>query len=222
VCRFRSSGFPARVLSFGDTGGAVCLTRSREAAKKVAMGLSGVRWGERGPGESAGVSAVGVWQAAFLPYRRRCIEVLCPPLPRCCVPVTAPSMWCVPYRLCCSADAELSSRAATVRERLCVPVEALGAVWPNAKSRGSVFGVRSGEPRTGVRWCAVSVARAFQPEICPLRLECPGSCGVVAVLFVSREAAKPQRETQWGCCACVELPALLSTFSNLLSMAWMP
>jgi hypothetical protein len=35
-----------------------------------------------------------------------------------------------------------------------------------------VFGFRFGEPRTGVSGWLCSVARAFQPEICPLRLEC--------------------------------------------------
>ena len=47
MCRFRSSGFPARVLSFafGVSGDCcagvrkVCLTRSREAAKGDAVGL---------------------------------------------------------------------------------------------------------------------------------------------------------------------------------------
>jgi len=39
---------------------------------------------------------------------------------------------------------------------------------------------------------------------------------------VSREAAKPRMETQGAAVVCGELPALLSTFSHLLSMAWMP
>ncbi|MFM7163856.1 MAG: formylglycine-generating enzyme family protein [Planctomycetaceae bacterium] len=38
----------------------------------------------------------------------------------------------------------------------------------------------------------------------------------------SREVAKSRRETQGGAVVCGELPALLSTFSHLLSMAWMP
>jgi len=57
---------------------------------------------------------------------------------------------------------------------------------------------------------ALSVARAFQPEICPLRLERPRvaavgrlgegagfqvPCGYSADSLVSREAAKPRRET---------------------------
>jgi hypothetical protein len=34
--------------------------------------------------------------------------------------------------------------------------------------------------------------------------------------------ARPRREAQGAAVVCCELPALLSTFSHLLSMAWMP
>jgi len=65
VVLFCSSGFPARDLPCGGTGGAGWLTRSREAAKGSRKG--GVSGGaSRGRG-SAGVIAVGVWPAAFLP-----------------------------------------------------------------------------------------------------------------------------------------------------------
>jgi len=52
-----------------------------------------------------------------------------------------------------------------------------------------------GEPRTGVRGCGLSVARAFQPEICPFRLERLeiGVTGRVGLQrFGSREAANPR------------------------------
>gem|GEM_PF-4271322 len=52
---------------------------------------------------------------------------------------------------------------------------------------------QSGEPRTGVRGWGLSVARAFQPEICPLlldRLEIAAQGLVLCGQFVSREAEK--------------------------------
>ena len=63
-----------------------------------------------------------------------------------------------------------------------------------------VFGGWFGEPLMGVCGWGLFVARAFQPEICPLRLECLEIAGAVRGFAVggvgSREAAKPRRETQ--------------------------
>ena len=88
-----------------------------------------------------------------------------------------------------------------MRERLCV----LSGLWrllvsrEAAKTRRSVFGFRSGESRTGVRGCGVSVARAFQPEICPAAIDLrTGAVELQTVCLTrSREAAK---ENAGGCC----------------------
>ena len=78
----------------------------------------------------------------------------------------------------------------------------------------------SGEPRTGVRGWFSFVARAFQPEICRFAFGASGECGTGG-RGVSREAAK-------GTAECGEVTGvmdcafLLSTFSRLPSMAWMP
>jgi hypothetical protein len=67
---------------------------------------------------------------------------------------------------------------------------------------GLVVGVRCsvGEPRTGVRGCSVSVARAFQPEFCASAIDLSPQGRVSCRQPGSREAAKPRRETHEGCC----------------------
>ena len=62
-----------------------------------------------------------------------------------------------------------------------------------ARFRFSVFGVQSGEPRRGVRGCVFSVARAFQPEICPSATGPTGDRGTGAGDFAGCLAhAKPR------------------------------
>ena len=90
----------------------------------------------------------------------------------------------------------------------------------DAKTRRSVFGFRSGESRTGVRGCGVSVARAFQPEICPSAIDLRTGAVELQTVCFTRSREGKRRGLLWVC-VC-ELPALLSTFSHLLSMAWMP
>jgi len=77
--------------------------------------------------------------------------------------------------------------------------------WVVFGVRCSVFGVRCSVFGLASRgWESAGgglfVARAFQPEICPLRLECLEIAGAGRVFAVgggvSREAAKPRRETQ--------------------------
>jgi hypothetical protein len=58
-----------------------------------------------------------------------------------------------------------------------------------------VFGFRLGEPRTGVRGWLLSVARAFQPEICPSAIDRRTGAGEFAG---SLAHAKPRREGAKG------------------------
>ena len=66
--------------------------------------------------------------------------------------------------------------------------------------------------------CGVSVARAFQPEFCPLRLECPEIAALWRVrcrTFVSREAAKGDAV---GLLWCVLKCLLSSQLSRIYSL----
>ena len=56
----------------------------------------------------------------------------------------------------------------------------------------SVVSGQSGEPRTGVRGWALSVARAFQPEHCPSAIDLRTGAGELQAVCLtrSREAAK--------------------------------
>jgi len=121
----------AVVRASGGSGGC-SLTRSREESRQGGAVSGGASRGR----ESAGVSAVGVWPAAFLPCRQRCFKLLCPRHPKCCVPVTA-----------CHQSGV--SPSAPPKKVLCPhPVaRRQGAVSPSRRRHG----FRWGEPRTGVR-----------------------------------------------------------------------
>jgi hypothetical protein len=88
---------------------------------------------------------------------------------------------------------------AAAGRRVCVPWASREAAKPRRETQRWVFGVRLAKRRTGVRGWVLSEARAFQPEIRPLRLAAcrlPLRGGGFCVPWASREDAKPRRETQ--------------------------
>jgi len=110
-----------------------------------------------------------------------------------------------PARGLCCASGLSGGRSAGVGF---LPAVGLTRSREAAKGGGRVLGVMSGgmpaaHPGTSVFGSPAGafVARAFQPEICAVRLGCLGIAALVRVLcglLGSREAAKPRRESH-GC-----------------------
>jgi hypothetical protein len=102
-----------------------------------------------------------------------------------------------------SSDMSRDREGAVVRARGVVAAVGLTRRREDAKVgvRFSVRRAADGSPRV----CGVSVARAFQPEICPSAIDLrTGAVALQAVCFTrSREAAKGNAGGCCGVCVCV-------------------